>query len=218
MKVKFNKLFLLFIIIVAIFLRFYNLSQVPPQPSVDEVSIGYNAYSILKTGADEYGSKFPILLRAYDDFRPALYVYLVIPFVKFLGLHVVSVRLPAVILSIISVIAVYFIAKYLTKDAPTFKFKDITISIAQVATLLFAIYPWHIYISRLGHEVNAFLTFLLLGILFLFRFLEKQKWNLPLSSVFFGLSFDAYQNGKIVVPILIFAFFIIKPNAIEIIR
>src|SRR3990167_8737038 len=95
---KFSWLFLL-IIVVGVFLRFYQLVSVPPHPSLDEVSIGYNAYSILKTGGDEYGTKFPILLRAYDDWRPALYVYLVIPFVALFDLTVLSVRLPSVILS-----------------------------------------------------------------------------------------------------------------------
>ena len=72
------------------FFRFYNL-QVPPSPSLDEVSIGYNAYSILTTGKDEYGAYLPMLLRA-RRFPPALYVYLTIPFVWVLGLTVVAVR------------------------------------------------------------------------------------------------------------------------------
>ena len=59
MKIKLSNLILGVVVLTAIFFRFYNLSSVPPQPTVDEVSIGYNAYSILKTGADEYGTKIP---------------------------------------------------------------------------------------------------------------------------------------------------------------
>src|SRR3989338_6504816 len=103
------------IIFLAVFLRLYNLSNVPPSVSLDEVSIGYNAFSILKTGADEYGVNFPLLLRAYDNWRPALYVYLVIPFVKIFGLNVVSVRLPSVILSVLTVVATYFLVKELLR-------------------------------------------------------------------------------------------------------
>src|SRR3989344_1445540 len=141
-----SRYILLLIILLASFLRLNSLNSVPPSASVDEVSIGYNAYSILQTGKDEYGAKFPIILRAYDDWRPALYVYLVVPFVKLFGLSVFAVRFPSVILSVLTVVATYFLTKELFKNS---------LKIPEVASLLLAIYPWHIYISRLGHEVNA---------------------------------------------------------------
>src|SRR3989338_4468901 len=78
---KISKISLILLLIIGFYFRFNQIAFVPPSPSLDEVSIGYNAYSILNTGMDEYGKKFPILLRAYDDLRPALYTYLVIPFV-----------------------------------------------------------------------------------------------------------------------------------------
>ena len=116
MKIKLSNLILGLIILIATFFRFYNLSVVPPQATVDEVSIGYNAFSILKTGADEYGTKFPILLRAYDDYRPALYVYLVLPFVALFNLSVLAVRLPSVILSTLSIVAVYLLLRELFRS------------------------------------------------------------------------------------------------------
>src|SRR3989344_4228507 len=86
------------ILIIAAALRLWHLGSVPPSLSLDEVSIGYNAYSILKTGTDEYGYRFPLLLRAYDDWRPASYAYMVMPFVWLFGLSVWAVRLPAALL------------------------------------------------------------------------------------------------------------------------
>ena len=47
-----KKFLLLIILAIAIFFRFYGLDKVPPSASLDEASIGYNAFSILKTGAD----------------------------------------------------------------------------------------------------------------------------------------------------------------------
>lgn len=204
MKTRFN-LILFAIIAIAIFFRFFNLSGVPPQPTVDEVSIGYNAYSILKTGGDEYGTKFPILLRAYDDYRPALYVYLVIPFVALFDLSILAVRLPSVILSTLSVIAVYFLMRELfrSKEKSHFSLQDPASSVPLLTSLLLAISPWHIYISRLGHEVNASYAFFIFGFLFFFRFLNRGKWNLYLSALFFSLSFDSYQSTKIVVPLVL---------------
>ena len=104
-------IFLFLVILLSLFLRIYKIDTVPPSASLDEVSIGWNAYSLLQTGRDEYGYQFPILLRAYDDWRPALYVYAVAPFVKFFGLSVVSVRLPSVIFSLGAILIAYFLAK-----------------------------------------------------------------------------------------------------------
>lgn len=203
-----KKIIFIGIILLAVFLRFYQLANVPPSASLDEASIGYNAYSILKTGADEYGTKFPILLRAYDDWRPALYVYLAIPFIKLLGLNVLAVRLPSAIMSVLTVIATYFLVKELFKN-----------STALLASFLLAISPWHIYISRLGHEVNAGLTFVIFAILFLLKAMNnyQNKFLLLISSVFFGLSLYTYQSEKIFVPLILFVFiFIFRKQLLKI--
>ncbi len=193
-------------ILLGVFLRLNNLGGVPPQPTVDEVSLGYNAFSLIKTGADEFGEKYPILLRAYDDWRPALYVYLVMPFIMFMGLTVEAVRMPSVVLSIATVIGVYFLIKELTIGSKSISIGKTKIDVAVVATILFAVSPWHIYISRLGHEVNASYAFLIFGILFFLKFVNKEKpkiYNIILSSVFFALSFDSYQSTKLAVPLIV---------------
>lgn len=192
-----KNIFLICIVLIAAFLRFNNLAVVPPSASLDEASIGFNAYSILETGKDEYDTKFPILLRAYDDFRPALYVYLVIPFVKFFGLNILAVRLPSFILSVLTVIATYFLARELFKNS----------RLKEVGSILLAISPWHIYISRLGHEVNAGLSFVVFAILFFIKAMNnlKKKFYLFISVIFFSLSLYTYQSEKIFVPLIILA-------------
>ncbi len=206
MKDKIVYILLFVFILFGIFLRLNNLGGVPPQPTVDEVSLGYNAFSLVKTGADEFGEKFPILLRAYDDWRPALYVYMVMPFVMFMGLTVEAVRFPSVILSIITVIGVYFLIKELTIGSKLISIGKTKFDIATITTILFAVSPWHIYISRLGHEVNASYSFLIFGILFFLKFVNKEKpkvYDIILSSIFFALSFDSYQSTKLAVPLIV---------------
>lgn len=181
--------------VVAAFLRLYQLWNVPPSPSLDEVSIGYNAYSIMMTGKDEYGSPFPLLLRAYDDFRPALYVYLTIPFIYLFGLTAFAVRLPAFFLSLITLWATYRIGvllgkKYLGSDG-----------IGGIAAGILALSPWHIYLSRLGHEANLGLTLTVLGLYFLLRaVIAKRGRDWIYTAVFFALSLHGYQSQKLIVP------------------
>lgn len=186
------------IFIVAAFFRFYSLSLVPPSPSLDEVSIGYNAFSILQTGRDEYGVSWPLLLRAYDDFRPALYVYFTIPFVWLLGLTATAVRLPSVILSLITVYFAYRIGRLIGKKYLSFE------RLGDIAAAILAISPWHIYISRLGHEANLGLTLLTLGIYFFLRAVltsYRNAWFF--AAIAFGLSVHGYQSQKIISPLLL---------------
>src|SRR5260221_10639040 len=88
---------LLLIIFIAACLRFWQLGQVPTGPNWDEAALGYNAYSVLKTGKDEYGTFLPLSLRSYDDYKPPLYMYLTVPSVAMFGLNLWSTRLPSVI-------------------------------------------------------------------------------------------------------------------------
>lgn len=193
-----KRLILVGIIVLSAFFRLYRLSDVPPSPSLDEVSIGYNAYSILTTGKDEYGTLLPMLLRAYDDFRPALYVYLSVPFVWLLGLTVVAVRLPSVLLSLLTVYVTYLIGRDVGKKYLSFE------RLGEIAAVILAVSPWHIYISRLGHEANIGLTLVTLGIFFFLRaalFGRKSSWIL--AGIAFGLSLYGYQSEKVVSPLLV---------------
>ena len=88
--------FLFLILIFALFFRVYKINENPPALNWDEVSHGYNAYSILKTGKDEWGIKFPLIFRAYGNYKLPLYIYLTSISVKFFGLTPLGVRLVSV--------------------------------------------------------------------------------------------------------------------------
>src|SRR3990167_1153704 len=90
-----NNLSLIFIIILATVLRFYQLGQNPPSLNWDETAHGYNAYSILKTGRDEYGYRLPLSFRSFDDYKPPIYTYLVVPSIVIFGLNDFAVRFPS---------------------------------------------------------------------------------------------------------------------------
>lgn len=200
------------IIITAAFFRLWNLSNIPPSASLDEASIGYNAYSVLKTGGDEYGVLPLLSQRAYDDWRRSTYLFLTIPFIQVLGLNALAVRLPAALLSIATVIAVYFIVKILFAKT---KFAE---SIALITTLLLAINPWHVYISRLGHESNACFSFFIFAIMFFLQGI-KNKNMLVLSFIFFVLSTISYYSGQALIPLFIVSvLFIFRKELLAIVR
>src|SRR3989304_6986104 len=79
--------YLVLIFLLTVLLRFVYLTYAPPSLNWDEVSQGYNAYSILKTGRDEWGRLLPLAnFRAYGDYPVALNLYLTIPFIAIFGL------------------------------------------------------------------------------------------------------------------------------------
>src|SRR3989344_741922 len=104
------------ILSLALFLRLWMLGSLPPSLSWDEVSTGYNAYSILQTGKDEWGFKYPISFRAYGDYKLPGYIYLDVPFVAMFGLNEWGVRLPSAILGVGLVVVVFLILRKLSNN------------------------------------------------------------------------------------------------------
>ena len=91
-----TKILLTIAIVSSLFVRLIFWQKTPLL--WDEAALGYNAYSILETGRDEYGQILPIIFKSFGDYKPGFYVYLTLPFIKVFGLNELSVRLPSIIL------------------------------------------------------------------------------------------------------------------------
>ncbi|QQG47051.1 MAG: glycosyltransferase family 39 protein [Candidatus Woesebacteria bacterium] len=189
---KKQKIILILIVILAFCLRFYKLNSYPAL-NADEASIGYDAYSLIKTGRDQHGNSWPLQFQSFNDYKPGLYVYIVLPFVKFLSLNEWSIRIPSAFLGVATVYIIYLLIKELFNDE---KF-------ALIGSFLLAISPWHLHFSRSGWEVNIATFFITLGLLFFFKAIKKQKFSSFFFSVlFFVLSMYTYHSARIVVPFL----------------
>lgn len=177
---------LIVIILLAAVLRLWKLDSIPPHLTPDEASLGYNAYSILKTGRDEYGKFLPVIFKSFGDYKPGLYVYLTAPFVATLGLTEFAVRIPSALAGIVAVLLLYFIVYEFFGDK----------KLSLIASLFLAVSPWHIYFSRGAWEVNVSLTLTLAGIYFFMKSLKRQKFFF-LSAIFFALTLLTYQGAKL---------------------
>src|SRR3989339_12901 len=189
-------LFWVIILVIIFFTRFYRLTEYPPHLTIDEVSIGYNAFSILKTGRDEWGTPFPVSFRSVGDYKAPVLVYLTIPFVWLLGLNELSVRLPVAIFSAFNVFLVwYLIRRHIFDHKYSY--------LSYLAAIIFSLSPWLTIFSRSGFEAVIALTFLLANVLFAFEF-RKSGYLIHFfyMFVFAYLSAIAYHSTKIVVPLL----------------
>src|SRR3972149_8203592 len=133
-----TKYFLFLILTFASILRLWNLGGNPPHLTPDEAALGYNAYSILKTGRDEYGQILPVIFKSFGDYKPGLYVYLTVPSVAIFGLTEFAVRFPSALSGILIIFLIYKIITLLTAHYRT--------SIA--AAIIAALNPWLITFSR----------------------------------------------------------------------
>jgi 4-amino-4-deoxy-L-arabinose transferase-like glycosyltransferase len=186
---------LLLILLLASVLRIFQLGKNPPSLDWDEASLGYNAYSILKTGNDEYGNHLPFSIRSFNDYKPPLYTYTTIPFIAIFGLNEFSVRLSSAIAGTIAVLAIYFIAVEIEP-------KKHSLSLAQISSLLLAISPWHLQFSRGAFEANLALTCFLTSVAAFLKWKNNKKVFLLLISATFAVaSLYAYHSTKIVVPV-----------------
>jgi hypothetical protein len=215
---------LIVIILLAATLRLWGLGSTPVSPDWDEVALGYDAYSIIHTGRDEYGKFMPVVLRSFDDYKPALYAYLAIPTVAIFGLSTFAVRLPSAIFGILAVLATYFLVKELFVG---FKISDLrfkknhpvieshnhkasdgtspyilhpTSYIPLLAAALLAISPWSIQFSRVAFESNVGDALNIFAALFFLKGLKKP-WLLSVSAFSAALSIYVYQSEKVFTPL-----------------
>lgn len=181
-------LFLAIFTLIAVFVNFYKLDQVPACINADEAAFGYNTFSILKTLKDEHGNFLPLRLLSFNDMKLPLYSYLSMPFVSIFGLNNFSVRLLNRIVGILLVPVMYFLVYELFKNR----------KIANIAAFLTAVSPWIFILSRHAHETVLSTFFIAVSIWMLLRYLRTNKsldMILSLAAIF--LSTFAYHAARL---------------------
>lgn len=209
---------LFFIIALGAILRFWNINSVPSSLNWDEVSHGYNAYSVLKTGQDEWGKSFPLIFRAFGDYKLPFYIYLTSLPVFLFGLSAFSVRFISVLAGILAIPGIYLLTKELFfSSSSTLKSQPSTLNpqlstfnIPILSAFFLAISPWHIFISRPALEANLALTLIIFGGYYLVRYFNHKSSLLP-AALLLGLSLHTYNTERVFVPLLIvFSFLIFR--------
>lgn len=188
--------FLVFLIfLLALILRFYQLGLNPPSLDWDETAHGYNAYSILKTGKDEYGYKLPLFFRSFDDYKPPMYTYLVVPAVAIFGLNDFAVRFPSALLGSLTVVFTYLMVSEILKKR----------QIALLCALFLAISPWHLQFSRVAFETNSAIFWSVLGTWAFLKGVRASGLKLALylstASIAFGANLFMYHNARVFIPL-----------------
>jgi len=209
------KLILIVILLIATVTRFWGLSIAPVSPNWDEVSLGYNAYSILKTGRDEWGTFLPTIFPAFGDYKLPVFVYASVPVMAIFGLNIFSIRFISALSGVVAVYGIYLLTNLVFKKAKT-PFNHQGLSAGHFSALILSLLPWHIFLSRPALEANLGLPLYLFGLYFLFSSLNKTA-HLIYSASLLGLAMHTYNSYRVLVPLtaVLFLVFYFKKIAFK---
>lgn len=134
-------------------LRLVSLSGVPPSLYCDEAFQGYEAYSLLQTGADSHGRPWPLFFDIFGvGWEEPLYIYLTMIPVALLGTTPAATRAVAALAGALAILAVAWLA---TRLAGRWA--------GAAAALSMAFSPWAFHFSRVGFQASLLPLFLAAG-------------------------------------------------------
>jgi len=163
MRKRIGLIFVLVVFGIGFLTRFYKLGVFPDVFNLDEAAIGYNAFTIMEEGVDEFGVSYPTTFRSFGDFKMPLYIYLTSFSFRLFGVGELGVRFFSALAGFLTVVITYFLVKEVGGRRA-----------GLIASLLLAIAPFHIFYSRFGFEANLSLFLVISGIYFLLIGLRKN--------------------------------------------
>lgn len=169
--------------VLVVSLRLYQLGEIPQGLTKDEAYYGYDAYSVLKTGRDIWGARYPLRFKSTGEYKLGL-TYLVIPAIKLFDLSELAVRAPSALFGLLTLPVLFM----------TLRLFSLSTWLSLLMTVIFAFSPWSFGMSRLFYESNVGLFFIALGFYGLARLLSSSSrlWSalsplsLAISAYFYG--------------------------------
>jgi 4-amino-4-deoxy-L-arabinose transferase-like glycosyltransferase len=144
------------ILAVAVFMRGYQLADLPYGSWYDEAEAGLEAVGILNGRPFSPMAKF--------TFNPSLYFYVLALVLKITGVSILGVRLVVAAAGVLSCLFLYLLVKRLWGW-----------HVAFVAAILLAVMSWHVTFSRLGMANVTAPLFAIITFYFLIRGLETGR-------------------------------------------
>ncbi len=191
-----QKTILIIFIFIGIFLRIYQIEEVPPGLFADEISLAINAKTIAQNGTDEYGNFFPFGFEAFTDYKYPGYIYPTAIIYKILGPRTLTVRLVALISSIASIFLLGYLARLLF---PKNKF------LPYYAMVIISLSPFHLHFSRIAYETMLATTLFTFWLVCFYKILSEEKvlrWFVLGTLVEIYASFT-YPGIRLIIPVFL---------------
>jgi len=175
----------------------WGVSQNPPGFYLDESATAYNAYLVSRTGAGEFGPRFPILFQEYAQQNPTyinpLTVYLLAIVFRFLPPSILVARMFAAFWMFAACLLLGVLAKRISGQ------RKIGIIVAGTALLT----PWLFEIGRLVWDAHFSAFTVVLFLVAVYNVTSNERWNwLDIALVAGSLAVITYGyfSGRILAP------------------
>lgn len=192
-KTFFYRLSLLFIFLLALFLRAFRLTEVPNVLHCDESALGYNAWCIVHYGVDRYLNAMPFYAQNYQGGQSPLYTYCTVLLLAAFGqdgIPLFLVRLPGLISSMLAVI---FGTKTISR---IFQSPKLTI----ISALLLTICPYYLMHGRFALDCNLMLGCSVFALYHLVKYIQSGKLSqLIICGACFGIVLYTYALSYAVI-------------------
>lgn len=202
-------LLLILIILLGAFLRFNDLSAVPPGIYPDEAKNANDAIQTFQSG--DYKLFYP-----ENNGREGLYIWLIALSFKFFGISIFSLKLVGALAGTLTIWATYLLTKEFLRFANQYTTFG-SLKISQIATEAVSLLSagflatsfWHINFSRIGFRAILVPLILSFAIFYTLRaFRTRGTLSYALAGIFWGLGFYTYIAFRLSYLILIVFFFL----------
>lgn len=185
--IKNNKPYIIFILVLALFLRVIFLDRIPTGISNDEYyfllnskSVFYNFISLF-----QHGWNIQIFENIIKSINSETSILIMAPFMALFPSSLFFARLPYALVGVLTIFLIYKIARKCTKNN----------NLALLIALLASINPWSIYVNRTSFDAPVALLFFVLTI-YLQTF---ANYKLIILSAFTSLlAFNGYIGTKVI--------------------
>jgi len=180
-------IWLVAILLVALFLRVYHLASLPYGPYYDEAANG------LLGAAIALGKSRPLFIRAYTG-KEVLYFYLVAGLMKLLGVHPFALRLTSAFISVLTVGLAYALVREMFASEGRERAHWLALFSAALTATSF----WNVMISRYGLRAISQSLLQTLTLYFLWRGLRRERiWSLVIGGVCCGATAYTYLASRV---------------------
>lgn len=189
-------------VVVSSILHLYHYGK--PNLNEDEAAQGYNTYSVLKTGRDEYG-KLPIRYLSFGENKLPITGLLSAPLIALFGLNEDTIRLPVQLIGIFMPVLVYLLLISLFQKR----------SIGYVGALLTSANVWIHTMSRHQHEAVVLLAIIVIYLIVAINLKKSQSVaKIIFLALLYFLGLYTYHSAKVIMPVLaIWTFVLIWNNS-----
>ncbi|MDE6362780.1 MAG: glycosyltransferase family 39 protein [Lachnospiraceae bacterium] len=181
---------------IALFVHLFHIAEIPNGIHVDEMGMGYDAWCLAHFGVDRYLKSYPVYLMNFGGGQSALYAYLCIPFVKWFGLSPVTLRLPGILLYMVSLFCGAGV--FMLDSDDTARRKALT------GMVMMTMLPVFMMLFRIGMDCNLMLA---MSVIFLFlaaRAVRAQRVTAFVAAGFAGgVLLYTYVISYVVMPVFL---------------